>query len=616
MAEIVAAILGGGFALAAAGYAAGTGFTARHEAVHAQQVAYMNRLIAEFEDAYYRKKEVTQAEWNQFMILREKARGVEAEYEDSIETYKETPMHRFISKWKKRLEVRKKKKELKSSNRILTSHYNSCPSNASSISEEYWSPPRSSASYNDDDKTRKWVLSWAREVADSELDPEHDSEGLHEAAFRLVKKGRRLARHPRAAVRRRRASRRNSGGGASANFKSAGADAGRVEESGGPELIPSVVNLGSVNKKLLRKKITHAHPHASNSLGRDSTNGTTAGIPRPSHGGGRFVRSGGGCCGERGRYGEASDADDEDGFGSFRGPSPLSLDGMHDADVGGFRVDVDGAYCTEFSSGVHGPGELDDAHWLPSAPTASPAFTQMRMGYGHGHARAGFEKLREIGGQWRQQQQHGIAVEGGYEAGAGASGMSFSAGVWGTSAFGCEAPSHTCAHTIIPAFSTLNVPSPPAFRLIQRGVHTQSHYPTHQYHPQYHHPHLAYGLGHAHSGHGSAYGGLHKSLEASDSPMSFYTESHAAPSPRQPLYFGGGGGAGGGGGLYDRADYAPYRSGPCVMGRAFAAMIPSEYGVGAYGEGAYGGGGAYAATVPVAYGGQSFDPYYAHQQNW
>ncbi len=71
MAEIGAALLGGGFALAAASYTSCAGFTARHETVHAQQVADTNRLIVEFENAY-KKKEVKQEEWGLFLILREK----------------------------------------------------------------------------------------------------------------------------------------------------------------------------------------------------------------------------------------------------------------------------------------------------------------------------------------------------------------------------------------------------------------------------------------------------------------------------------------------------------------------------------------------------------------
>ena len=71
MAEIGAAILGGGFALAAANYTSCAGFTTRHETVHAQQVADMNRHIAEFENAY-KKKEVKQEEWELFSIIRDK----------------------------------------------------------------------------------------------------------------------------------------------------------------------------------------------------------------------------------------------------------------------------------------------------------------------------------------------------------------------------------------------------------------------------------------------------------------------------------------------------------------------------------------------------------------
>jgi hypothetical protein len=63
------AVIGGGFALAAAGYTAGTGFTSRHENMHAQQVAEMHRRISDFEAAYERQ-EVTEHDWMQFLTLR------------------------------------------------------------------------------------------------------------------------------------------------------------------------------------------------------------------------------------------------------------------------------------------------------------------------------------------------------------------------------------------------------------------------------------------------------------------------------------------------------------------------------------------------------------------
>jgi len=69
MAELGAAVVGGGFALAAAGYTAGSGFTSRHENTHAQQVAEMDRRISDFEAAYERQ-EVTEHDWKQFLAIR------------------------------------------------------------------------------------------------------------------------------------------------------------------------------------------------------------------------------------------------------------------------------------------------------------------------------------------------------------------------------------------------------------------------------------------------------------------------------------------------------------------------------------------------------------------
>jgi hypothetical protein len=52
-----------------------------------------------------------------------RAREREANYEDSIEAYKETPVYKFLVKWKRRRQVRKKKKALRSANRSLRSHF-------------------------------------------------------------------------------------------------------------------------------------------------------------------------------------------------------------------------------------------------------------------------------------------------------------------------------------------------------------------------------------------------------------------------------------------------------------------------------------------------------------
>lgn len=66
-----AAALGGGFALAAAGYQAGTGFTARHEASHVQQVEATRRYIEGFERAY-KDGQVSEDDWLKFLAIRAK----------------------------------------------------------------------------------------------------------------------------------------------------------------------------------------------------------------------------------------------------------------------------------------------------------------------------------------------------------------------------------------------------------------------------------------------------------------------------------------------------------------------------------------------------------------
>ena len=52
-----------------------------------------------------------------------RVRRNESDYEDSIEVYKDTPVHKFILKWKRRQQVRKKKKALRGANKSLRSHY-------------------------------------------------------------------------------------------------------------------------------------------------------------------------------------------------------------------------------------------------------------------------------------------------------------------------------------------------------------------------------------------------------------------------------------------------------------------------------------------------------------
>jgi len=69
MAELGAAAVGGGFALAVAGYTTSTGFVSRHENTHAQQLAEMRRHISDFE-AVYEREEVAKHDWEQFLTIR------------------------------------------------------------------------------------------------------------------------------------------------------------------------------------------------------------------------------------------------------------------------------------------------------------------------------------------------------------------------------------------------------------------------------------------------------------------------------------------------------------------------------------------------------------------
>lgn len=64
-------VLGAGISLATAVYQTSTGFAARHETTHAQQIETTKRYIAEFEDAY-KRDEVSEEDWKQYLILRER----------------------------------------------------------------------------------------------------------------------------------------------------------------------------------------------------------------------------------------------------------------------------------------------------------------------------------------------------------------------------------------------------------------------------------------------------------------------------------------------------------------------------------------------------------------
>ena len=52
-----------------------------------------------------------------------RARQVESDYEDSVEEYKQTPVYQFVLKWKRRREVRRKKRKMRRANKSLRSHY-------------------------------------------------------------------------------------------------------------------------------------------------------------------------------------------------------------------------------------------------------------------------------------------------------------------------------------------------------------------------------------------------------------------------------------------------------------------------------------------------------------
>ena len=65
------AALGGAASVAAAAYQATSGFTARHEATHAQQIETTKRYIAEF-GAGYKIGEVSEEDWKEYLLLRTK----------------------------------------------------------------------------------------------------------------------------------------------------------------------------------------------------------------------------------------------------------------------------------------------------------------------------------------------------------------------------------------------------------------------------------------------------------------------------------------------------------------------------------------------------------------
>ena len=65
------AALSAASSVAVAAYQASIGFTARHEATHAQQIVTTKQYIVEFEAAY-KMGDVSEEDWKEHLLLRDK----------------------------------------------------------------------------------------------------------------------------------------------------------------------------------------------------------------------------------------------------------------------------------------------------------------------------------------------------------------------------------------------------------------------------------------------------------------------------------------------------------------------------------------------------------------
>ncbi|KAJ7468560.1 hypothetical protein FB451DRAFT_1256535 [Mycena latifolia] len=159
MAEVALALVGAGATVGAGALTTGSGFTGRHENSLREEIMDTRRSTADFL-TNLQSGDVTKDEEVEFLTTREKAIQMGAEYYDSIESYKGASWLSAAQKFKKKQEVRIKKRLTREYNHSLRSLNESMHSGSdtSSTCASSGSPPGSNLAADD-------IQDWAEGVA-------------------------------------------------------------------------------------------------------------------------------------------------------------------------------------------------------------------------------------------------------------------------------------------------------------------------------------------------------------------------------------------------------------------------------------------------------------------
>ncbi|KAJ7269921.1 hypothetical protein C8J57DRAFT_323629 [Mycena rebaudengoi] len=157
--EAAVGLVGAAATVGAAKLTSGSGFTGRHESSHLKELMEMTRNMSEFMENL-KSSEVTQEEEVHFLKTMDEATQRQNEYHESIDDYKESSWLKFLTKFKKRMNVRKAKRSTRKSNHSLRSLNGSMHSGSdtSSICASAGSPPGSNLAV---DEIRDWTYDTA-----------------------------------------------------------------------------------------------------------------------------------------------------------------------------------------------------------------------------------------------------------------------------------------------------------------------------------------------------------------------------------------------------------------------------------------------------------------------
>ncbi|KAJ7644919.1 hypothetical protein FB45DRAFT_898958 [Roridomyces roridus] len=163
MAEVALGLVGAAATVGAAAVTAGSGFSARHESVHRQEIVDTERTTEAFrENIGQGGEEITMSEERQFWSTRDKLIQGQDEYLASIERYKEVSWLNPFQKLKRKHEVRRWKRQVRQLNNSLRRINESAVSGSetSSMTASSGSPPGSNLA-------RDRISDWANDIRDS-----------------------------------------------------------------------------------------------------------------------------------------------------------------------------------------------------------------------------------------------------------------------------------------------------------------------------------------------------------------------------------------------------------------------------------------------------------------